>query len=380
MLSRLILLLVLLVVFLAPVSGARAFETAAKAAIIIDYRTGAVLFERNADERMPPASMSKLMTAYMVFDRLKSGRLKLDEEVLVSERAWKMGGSQMFLEVGERVKVEDLIRGVIVQSGNDACVTLAEAIAGSEEEFGRQMNEKAAELGLSGSSFANSTGLDAPGHLMTVRDLSTLARRIISEFPEYFQYYAEREYEYAGIKQPNRNPLLQAGVSGVDGMKTGFTNGSGYGLVATAQRDDRRIIAVMAGLESAGKRRTEGERLLEYGFREFQEYRVFEPGAVIAQAGVWLGVEPVVPLTVDQVVAVTLSHEARKGLVAKLSYASPIAAPIVRGQEIGRVEVSVPGLSPITVPLVAAGNVARAGALGRATSALGYLIWGAPTT
>lgn len=378
--SRLILILAALVAFLVPVSGATAFETAAKGAIIIDYRTGQVLFEKNADERIPPASMSKLMTAYMVFDRLKNGRLKLDDEILVSERAWKMGGSQMFLEVGERVKVEDLIRGVIIQSGNDACVTLAEAIAGSEEEFARQMNEKAAELGLAGSSFANSTGLDAPGHLMTVRDLSTLARRIISEFPEYFRYYGEREYEYAGIKQPNRNPLLRAGVPGVDGMKTGFTNGSGYGLVATAQRDDRRIIAVMAGLESAGQRRTEGERLLEYGFREFQEYRVFEPGAVAAQAGVWLGVAPTVPLTVDQVVAVTLSQEARKGLVAKLSYASPLPAPIVRGQEVGRVEVTAPGIPPIAVPLVAAGDVARAGALGRVTSALGYLIWGAPAT
>ncbi|MGD9508889.1 MAG: D-alanyl-D-alanine carboxypeptidase family protein [Geminicoccaceae bacterium] len=378
--SRLILIIVVLVASLASAAGAGAFETAAKAAIIIDFRTGATLFEKNADERIPPASMSKLMTAYMVFDRLKSGRLKLDEKVLVSERAWKMGGSQMFLEVGERVKVEDLIRGVIVQSGNDACVTLAEALAGSEEEFARQMNEKAVELGLSGSSFANSTGLDAPGHLMTVRDLATVARRIIVEFPEYARYYAEREYEYAGIKQPNRNPLLQAGVPGVDGMKTGFTNGSGYGLVATAQRDDRRIIAVMAGLESAGQRRTEGERLLEYGFREFQEYRVFEPGAVVAQAGVWLGVEPTVPLTVAQVVALTLSQEARKGLTAKLSYASPVSAPVVQGQEIGRVEVSAPGISPIAVPLVAAGEVARAGGLGRATSALGYLIWGAPTS
>jgi D-alanyl-D-alanine carboxypeptidase (penicillin-binding protein 5/6) len=163
-------------------------------------------------------------------------------------------------------------------------------------------------------------------------------------------------------------------------MKTGFTNGSGYGLVVTAQRDDRRIIAVMAGLDSAGQRRTEGERLLEYGFREFQEYRLFEPGAVVAQAGVWLGIEPSVPLTVDRMVAVTLSHQARKGLIAKLSYASPVSAPIVQGQEMGRVEITAPGLAPITVPLVAAGNVARAGALGRATSALGYLIWGAPTT
>mgnify|MGYP000861793801 CR=1 FL=1 len=250
---RLAPILALLVFLFLPSAGARAFDTSAKAAIIIDYRTGAVLFEKNADERIPPASMSKLMTAYMVFDQLKSGRLKLDDAVLVSERAWKMGGSQMFVEVGERVKVEDLIRGVIIQSGNDACVTLAEAIAGSEEEFARRMNEKAAELGLSGSSFANATGLDAPNHLMTVRDLATLAQRIITDFPEYFKYYSEREFEYAGIKQPNRNPLLQSGVPGVDGMKTGFTDGAGYGLVATAQRDDRRIITVMAGLETAGK-------------------------------------------------------------------------------------------------------------------------------
>ena len=257
---------------------AQAFETAAKAAIILDSRTGVVLFEKNADERMPPASMSKLMTAYMIFDQLKGGRLKLDDEVLVSERAWKMGGSQMFVKVGDRVKVEDLIRGIIIQSGNDACVTMAEAIAGSEEEFARQMTEKAKEIGLTNSTFANATGLDAPDHLMTVRDLAMLARRIITDFPEYFKYYSEREFEYGGIRQPNRNPLLQAGVPGVDGMKTGFTDGSGYGLVATAKRDDRRVITVMAGLQSAGQRRTEGERLLEYGFREFQEYRLFSAG------------------------------------------------------------------------------------------------------
>jgi D-alanyl-D-alanine carboxypeptidase (penicillin-binding protein 5/6) len=324
--------------------------------------------------------MSKLMTAYMVFDRLKNGRLRLDEEVVVSERAWKMGGSQMFLKVGDRVKVEDLIRGVIIQSGNDACVTLAEAIAGSEEEFVRQMNEKAQELGLSGSSFANSTGLDAPGHLMTVRDLATLARRIISDFPDYFAYYSEREFEYAGIKQPNRNPLLHAGLPGVDGMKTGFTDGAGYGLVATAQRDERRIISVMAGLQSAGQRRTEGERLLEYGFREFQEYRLFAPGAEVASAGVWLGTVPTVPLTVTDTVALTLAHDVRKDLVVKLAFDSPISAPVAKGQVIGRIEVTAPGAAPLTAPLVAAVDVPRTGLLGRATGAISYLIWGPPAT
>ncbi len=189
------------------------------------------------------------------------------------------------------------------------------------------MTERAKEIGLTGSTFANATGLDAPEHLMTVRDLALLARRIITDFPDYFKYYGEREFEYAGIKQPNRNPLLQAGVPGVDGMKTGFTDGSGYGLVATAKRDDRRVITVMAGLESAGQRRTEGERLLEYGFREFQEYRLFEPGAPVAEADVWQGVAPKVPLVVKETVAITLSREARKGLVVKLSYRQPGARP-----------------------------------------------------
>ena len=374
---RLVPFLVLLAL-LAGLAPARAFDTPAKAAIILDSRTGAVLYDKNADERMPPASMSKLMTAYMIFDQIKSGKLRLDEEILVSERAWKMGGSQMFIEVGERVKVEDLIRGIIIQSGNDACVTMAEAIAGSEEEFARQMTEKAAEIGLTGSSFANSTGLDAPDHLMTVRDLALLARRIVQDFPEFLKYYGEREFEYAGIKQPNRNPLLQAGVPGVDGMKTGFTDGSGYGLVATAARDDRRIITVLAGLESSAQRRTEGERLLEYGFREFQEYRLFEPGVPVTETGVWQGVAPKVALVVPDLVAVTLSREARKQLVVKLSYLSPVPAPIQAGERVGQAEITAPGLPPLTAPLVAAGDVARAGLLARATGSLSYLIWGEP--
>ena len=375
---RLVLGLALVISGFGSILPAAAFETAAKAAIILDNRTGAVLFEKNADERMPPASMSKLMTAYMIFDQLKGGRLKLDDEVLVSERAWKMGGSQMFVKVGDRVKVEDLIRGIIIQSGNDACVTMAEAIAGSEEEFARQMTEKAKTIGLTNSTFANATGLDAPDHLMSVRDLAVLARRIIADFPEYFKYYSERDFEYGGIRQPNRNPLLQAGVPGVDGMKTGFTDGSGYGLVATAIRDDRRVITVMAGLQSAGQRRTEGERLLEYGFREFQEYRVFTPATPVADADVWQGVSPKVPLVVMDTVGVTLSREARKGLVVKLSYPSPLPAPIAAGQQVGQVEVSAPGMAPYRVPLVTAAAVARAGMLARATGSLSYMIWGAP--
>jgi D-alanyl-D-alanine carboxypeptidase (penicillin-binding protein 5/6) len=361
-------------------SPARAFETAARAAVIMDHRTGVVLFEKNADERIPPASMSKLMTAYMIFDRLKSGRLKLDEEVTVSERAWKMGGSQMFLEVGDRVRVEDLIRGIIIQSGNDACVAMAEAISGSEEAFAREMNEKAREIGLTGSSFANSTGLDAPDHLMTVRDLALLARAIVTEFPEHFKYYAELEFEYAGIKQPNRNPLLQARVPGVDGMKTGYTEQSGYGLVSTAKRDDRRVIAVLAGLKSVGQRRAEGERLLEHGFREWQEYRLFGAGETVVDADVWLGAAPKVPLSSTSTVAVTLSREARKGLAVKVSYDNPVPAPVAAGQRVGTLEIGAPGMAPLAVPLVAAQEVPKAGMLGRATAAFGYFLRGGPAS
>lgn len=378
MLLRLFMAVVLVAAWLA--APAWAFETAARSAIIMDNRTGAVLFEKNADERIPPASMSKLMTAYMIFDSLKSGRLKLEDEITVSERSWKMGGSQMFLKVGDRVKVEDLIQGIIVQSGNDACVAMAEAMAGSEEEFAREMTEKAHAIGLVNSTFANSTGLDAPEHLMTVRDLALLTRQIITEFPAYFKYYSEREFEYGGIKQPNRNPLLQANVPGVDGMKTGFTDQSGYGLVATAKREDRRIIAVLAGLDSTKQRRFEGERVLEYGFREFQEYRLFRPGQAVVDADVWLGAAPKVSLVSSEDAAVTLTREARKGLVVKLSYANPVAAPVLAGAELGHAIIEGPGMTPISVPLVAANDVAKASLMGRATGTLTYLIWGTPAS
>ena len=373
--QRLFLALILLGWMLA--GPAQAFETAAKAAIIMDHRTGVVLFEKNADEQIPPASMSKLMTAYMIFDRLKAGRLKLDDEITISEKSWKMGGSQMFLKVGDRVKVEDLIRGIIIQSGNDACVAMAEALAGSEEEFAREMNEKAQELGLTNSGFANSTGLDAPGHLMSVRDLALLAHRIIQDFPEYFKYYSEREFVYRDIKQQNRNPLLQANVPGVDGMKTGYTEQAGYGLVATAKRGDRRVITVLAGLGAISQRKTEGERLLEYGFREFQEYALFQGGETVVDARVWQGAEPTVPLVPAQTVGVTLSREARKGLVVKLRYDNPVGAPVAAGQPLGSLEISAPNMTPFTVPLVAGREVPRAGMVGRVTGAMSYLIWGA---
>lgn len=372
-------LLSILLVVLACLVGqaARAFETAAKAAIVIDARTGDMLFGKNPDTVIYPASMSKLMTAYMIFERLREGSLKLDDTIAISERAWKMGGSQMFVKVGDRVRVEDLIRGIIIQSGNDACVAMAEALAGSEEGFAKLMTERAQEIGLTASRFKNSTGLHDSEHVMSVRDLAVLARRIITDFPDYYRYYSEKEFTFAGIKQQNRNPLLQASVPGVDGIKTGYTEEAGYGLVLSAVRDDRRVIAVIAGLDSLRQRKGEGERLLEFAFRDFQEYRLFPAGTTVADLPVWLGAAETVPLVAKETVGITLTREARKGLAVKARYQTPVTAPIAAGQQLGELEITVPGKEPRIVPLVAAHEVPKAGMLGRITSALRYLVWGA---
>jgi D-alanyl-D-alanine carboxypeptidase (penicillin-binding protein 5/6) len=368
--------LLLVVALLLPGSAARAFDTAARAAILLDHRTGTVLFEKNADQPIPPASMSKLMTAWMVFERLQAGTLELGDELPVSEKAWRTGGSKMFVHVGHRVRVEDLLRGIIVQSGNDACVVVAEALAGSEEAFAAQMTRRAAELGLTRSRFANAWGDDHPEHMMSARDLALLASLLVRTFPEHLHYYSEREFTYAGIKQQNRNPLLRAGVPGVDGLKTGHTSVAGYGLVATAERDGRRLVQVVAGLETERLRRAEAERLLEHGFRDFEEYRLMAPGETVAQAGVWLGAEATVPLAPAEPVTVTLTREARKSLQVTLRYAEPAVAPITRGQPLGEVEIRAEGLAPRRLPLVAAQDVARAGMLGRLTGMVSYMVFG----
>lgn len=368
----------LLVLWL-PVVPAHGFETLAKSAILIDHRTGQVLFAKDPDVPLPPASMSKLMTAFLAFEALREGRLKLDDMLLVSETAWKMGGSQMFLEVGKRATVSDLLRGIIVQSGNDACVVIAEALAGSEEAFAQRMNEKARDLGLTNSQFANSTGLDAPNHLMSVRDLATLGRRIISDFPEYYPIYSEKDFTFNDIRQPNRNPLLQSGVPGVDGMKTGYTDDAGYGLVTSAKRDQRRLILVVTGLESLRARGAEAERLLEHGFREFEEYRLFEAGETVREVPVWLGQHDTVALVPQEAVALTLPRNARDSMTARFTFDSPVPAPIVEGQTVGQIEVTATGIEPLVVPLVAASPVPEAGPWRRLTGMVSHLIWGTPS-
>jgi len=357
-------------------SVANALETPASNALLIDFDTGAILFEKNADELMPPASMSKLMTVTMVMERLKDGSLTLEDTFPVSEKAWRKGGSKMFVEVNTRVAVKDLLRGIIVQSGNDACIVVAEALGGSEESFAQNMTDRAREIGLSHSTFRNATGWPDPNHRMTARDLAHLAGYIIENFPEYYGIFSEKSFTYSGIKQGNRNPLLYSNT-GADGLKTGHTEESGYGLTGSAKRGDRRLIVVVNGLESAKQRGRESERLLEWGFREFDNYALFKKGQEVAKARVWLGAKDLVPLTVDEDLTVTMSRKDRRDMQVKLVYNEPVPAPIIKGTPIARLVISAPDMDNIEVPLLATENIERPGFVKRVTSAIKYVLFGA---
>ena len=353
-----------------------AIETTAREAFLVDATTGRVLLDKNSDVSMPPASMSKIMTTYMVFERLKDGRLSLDDELPVSEKAWRMGGSKMFVEVGKTVRVEDLLRGVIVQSGNDACIVLAEGLGGTEEAFAEEMTRKAREIGLTGSSFANATGWPDPNQRMTARDLATLAKRIIEDFPEYYHYYAETEFTYGGIRQMNRNPLLYKSL-GADGLKTGHTEEAGYGLTASVAQGERRIILVLNGLDSRKARGEESVRLIGWAMREYDNYTLFKPGETVDQAPVWLGEAANVPLVMPEGATVTLTRKARRDMRVKVVYDAPIPAPLRAGQEVAKLVVAAPGEEPLEFPLMAGADVERLGIFGRITASLEYLVFGA---
>jgi len=362
--------------WLGPVpAGAAGIDTSAREAFITDMETGAILLEKDADAPMHPASMSKIMTVYLTFERLKDGRLSLDDELLVSEKAWRMGGSKMFVKVGNKVRIEDLLQGVIVQSGNDACIVLAEGIAGTEEAFAELMTKKARELGLTTSTFANATGWPNPNHIMTARELAMLAKHLIRDFPEYYHYFSEKEFTWNGIRQSNRNPLLYLSA-GADGLKTGHTEEAGYGLTASAVRNGRRVVMVLNGLPSQKARSEESARLMDWAFREFGNYALFKPGEVVEQGEVWLGEKATVPLVIPDGLTVTLSRRARPDMKVTVSYDTVIPAPVKKGQEVARLTVSAPDTEPIEVPLVAGEDVERLGVFGRLTAALKYLIFG----
>ncbi len=355
--------------------AAQAIETLAKQAILVDATTDTVLFEKNADQPMAVASMIKLMTVYLAFERLADGRLKLEDTLPVSRKAWRMGGSKMFVRVGTRVSVEDLLRGIIVQSGNDACIVIAEAISGDEEAFAHEMTRRGRELGLENSVFANSSGWPHPEQHMTARDLALLAERLIHDFPQYYGYFKEKSFTYEGIRQGNRNPLLYT-ESGADGLKTGHTQKSGYGIIASAEREGRRLVLVLNGLGRVNERARESERLLRWGFREFDTYALFKAGDEVEEAAVWLGDSPTVPLVIERNFTVTLPRSARRAMKATVVYDGPLAAPIAKGTEIAKLVITAPEMETIEAPLVAGADITRLGLFGRLGGALSYLLWG----
>ncbi len=324
-------------------AAAQEFETIADYAIVMDSRSGKVLFEKNADELVPPASMSKVMTMIMVFERLKQGRLKLTDEFTISEDAWRRGGapsrsSTMYAEVGSKVALEDLIKGVVVHSGNDAAITLAQGISGTEDGFADDMTRRARELGLPKSTFKNATGLPAEGHLTTMRELASLTRYIIEVFPQYYKYYGIREFTWNNIKQQNRNPLLGK-YRGADGVKTGYIRDSGYGMIGSAEREGRRLIVVVGGMKTRRDRAQEAEKLLDFGFRKFRPVRIFSAGDTVGQARVWGGEEPSVKLVTKKDILTLLSEEEQATAEVQLVYSGPLKAPIKAGTAIGVVRI-----------------------------------------
>ena len=328
-----------------------AIDTDAKQAIVIDYNTGTVLFEKNADTQMPTSSMSKVMTMYMVFEALQKGTLSLKDTMMVSEKAWRKKGSKMFVPVGKKVKVEDLIRGVIVQSGNDATIVLAEGLAGDEDSFASALNRKAQSLGMNNSHFMNASGWPDPDHYSTARDLSILASAVIKNFPEYYSYYGEKEFTYSKIRQENRNPLLYRDV-GADGLKTGHTDVGGYGLIGTGVKDDRRVIIVINGLESSKKRANESARLLAWGLNSFRILSLFDDKKGLERAPVYFGVKSTVGLQAKEPLSFVVPKLFENDLDVKIHYNAPLKAPIAKGQEVGMITVSVPKGEIVEIPLV----------------------------
>ena len=332
------------------------YVSKADEAILMDARTGRVLYEKNADQPVPPASMSKLMTMIMVFEALKAGKITLDQKFKVSQDAWKRGGassggSTMYAELKSDVALEDLMKGVVVQSANDACIVIAENLAGSEQAFAEQMTRRAHELGATNATFRNATGLPDPEHRMSVRDLAILARYIINNFPEYYKYYSIPEFTWNNITQQNRNPLLKD-YPGADGMKTGYTKEAGYGLIGSAVRDGRRLIMVIAGLKSINDRKQEAQSLLDWGFKQFRTVDVYAKGDRVGQARVWGGTSRHVSLFAAGDVRVALTPQEQAMAEMKLSYTGPLIAPVSAGAQVGSVRFIVDGVTVADVPVV----------------------------
>ena len=356
--------------------------TPAKQAYITDFESGKVLFSKDAEVPMKPASMAKIMTVFIVFQRVTDGSLQLDDKFLVSEKAWRKGGSRSFVEVGSRVSVSDLLHGVVVQSGNDAAIVLAEGIAGTEQAFAEEMNFWAEKLGMTQTNFRNATGWPDPDLQTSAKDLNILTTELIKRFPvdsypDLYPMFAKREFTYNKISQPNRNPLVY-GTKGADGLKTGHTEESGYGLVGSAVRDGQRVVMVLNGMDSMKQRSTESRRLMDLIFREYKSYEFFKKGQPVDQANVWLGTSPQVDLVLDAPLKMLLSRKDRQAMEISLQWLDPVPAPIRVGDQIGTLVVTLPD-EVTKMPLRAAQNVDTLGLFNRIGAAVKYLIFGAST-
>lgn len=366
MLYRLILIFTALLAL--PV---QAFDTRATAAWVFDETTQTVLLAKNADQPLPPASMSKLMTLNMLFEAIQDGRVTMDTTFAVSTRARSMGGSTMFLNEQDRPTVRDLIHGIIINSGNDACVVVAEGLAGTEEAFAAQMTERARALGMTQSTFANSSGWPDPNQRMSMHDLGVIARRLIEEFPEEYALFKETEFNYADRAEANRfnrNPLLKLNI-GADGLKTGHTSEAGYGLVGSAVQGNRRVIFVITGLESDTARAEEAERIVNWAYRQFVLKTVAKAGVRVAEAPVWMGRDSTVGLVPAKDVVLLVPALVQDGISAEVSFTGPLAAPLIVGQPVAELVIHVPDLPDARIPLVTEAAVNRAGFVGRLTTA-----------
>lgn len=364
---------VILALVLTSFTPAYAVDTPARQAFLIDMTTHSVLLNKDGDTAMHPSSMSKLMTIYILFSRLKEGRVKLDSKFPVSEKAWRTQGSKTFVNIGSEMAVEDLIHGIIIQSGNDACIVVAEGISGSEEAFVQEMNEHAKALGMTKTHFTNATGLPDDNHLMSARDLAILAEHLIKDFPEYYKYFSLREYTFNNITQQNRNRLLDRKI-GVDGLKTGHTDAGGFGITLSAQQDNRRLILVINGLESDNARVEEGDRLLRWGFREFENKTLVHTNQKIADADVWFGKATTVPLIANDDVVITLPAGPKNDIHYTLKYTGPLPAPVEKGAHVADLVITIPGGDPKIVPLVAGETVEKLSGFSRMMATLQYYL------
>jgi len=357
---------------------AAAFDTRATSAFVMDQTTGTVLLSKNAEEPLPPASMSKLMTLYMTFEAVRDGRLNLDERLPVSEHAMSFGGSTMFLDTTDRVSVEDLLRGMIVMSGNDACVVVAEALSpdGTEAGFARMMTERARSLGMENSTFMNASGWPQAGHRMSMRDLAILADRLITDFPEFYPLFNEAEFAFDGRAPQNtrnRNPLLGLGI-GADGLKTGHTQEAGFGLVGSAKQGERRVIFVISGIDTARQRAEEAEAIVNWSFRQFTQRDLAQAGTQLAQAEVWMGAEPTVGLVAAETISTLIPVMGADAVEAEVIYRGPIQAPIEAGQVLAELVFTPQDLPQVRVPLVAERSIPRGGFMVRVTTAANVLL------